>query len=113
LGLDTLYVGNDVYFASNVFINGGGAITLEDQVMIGIGSVVVSGNHSLIDGSYRWGDRDVKPIEIGFGSWVGANCTVLAGAKIPCSTVIAANSAVKGVLMYSGIYAGLPAKRVR
>lgn len=113
LGLDTLSVGDDVYCAPNVCISGGGEIRLSSEVMIGIGSVVVAGNHTMIHGSYRFGVRMEKSIYVGRGSWVSANCTVLGGAYIPESTLIAANAAVVGRLDEAGIWGGVPAKLLR
>ncbi|WP_102292219.1 acyltransferase [Vibrio cyclitrophicus] len=113
LGLETLYVGDNVYFAANSFINGGGEIHLGNDVMLGIGVVVVSGNHTLLDGSYRFGRREEKSIDIGFGSWVGANSTILAGAVVPESSIVAAGGVVTCQLTSSGVYGGVPVRKIK
>ena len=113
IGLDTISVGHDVYFAPNVVLNGGGRITVEDSAMIGIGSVVVSGNHTMQNGSFRFGKRDERPIKICHGSWVGANCVVLAGAVLPMGSILGAGSVLAAEFALSGLYAGSPAKLCR
>lgn len=112
-GLEKLSVGADVYLAPRVIINARDKITLESQVMIGFNSVIVSGNHSIYDGSYRFGPTNKSPIFIGYGTWVSANCTITAGVVIGSSCLIAANSAVVSSLSGNSIYGGVPAKFIK
>ncbi|MCF7487632.1 acyltransferase [Vibrio sp. A2-1] len=108
--LENLTVGDDVYLAPNVVINCSDTITIESEVLIGFNVVVVSSNHSILNGSYRFGTSIDKPIFIGFGSWIGANSTVLAGSYISKSVVIGANSVTNKFVESDGIYAGSPVK---
>ncbi|ELF6473817.1 acyltransferase [Vibrio vulnificus] len=111
--IENLSVGDDVYVATNVVINAGGDIRLNSEVMIGIASVLISGNHTIEQGSYRYGKSSRKAIEVGFGSWIGANCTLVAGAIVPPSTLIGANSVVTKPLKQRGTYGGTPAKLIK
>lgn len=113
INLENLYVGDHVYLAPGVVVNAISQITLESEVMIGFNTVLVSGNHTFCAGSYRFGSSDCKPIYIGFGSWISANCTVTAGSEIGRGSLIAANSVVIGMLPAGGKYGGLPAKTLR
>lgn len=114
LGINKLNIGNNVFIANNVIINTGGTIFLNDDVMIGLGSIIVAGNHTLKDGSFRFGKRDEKDIIIGHGSWIAANCTVTAGAIFPPSSVLAANSVFLSKNdLESGVYGGTPAKLLK
>lgn len=113
ISMDTLRVGENVYFASNVIVNGGGKINIANEVMIGIGCVIVSGNHTISDGSYRWGARRESPITIGSGSWLGANTVLVAGSVVPKSTLIAAGAVVTNVLIQPGVYGGVPARLLK
>lgn len=108
-----LSVGDDVFIATNVVVNAGTDIILGSQVMLGIGAILVSGNHTLCNGSYRFGQMARSPIAVGFGSWIGANSTLVAGASIPPSTLIGANSVVTKPLQFSGTYCGAPAKLIK
>jgi maltose O-acetyltransferase len=112
-GLGKLDVGDNVFIATNVVINTGGVIILESNVMIGIGSVLVAGDHTIKNDSYRYGERQEADINVGRGSWIAANCTVVKGAIVPPSSVVAANSIYKGVHSISGVYAGVPAVLVK
>ncbi|WP_076542430.1 hypothetical protein [Shewanella sp. UCD-KL21] len=108
--LENLDFGSHVYLAPNVVINAISSVVLNDEVMVGFNSVLVSGNHSCIGGSFRFGDSITSPIIIGSGSWIGANCTIVAGARLPNSSLIAANSCFTGQFTESGIYGGVPSK---
>ena len=113
ISMDTLKVGENVYLAPNVIINGGGEINIGNEVMIGIGSVIVSGNHTASNGSYRWGSRDESPIIIGQGSWLGANTVLVAGSVVPKSSLIAAGAVVANILTQPGVYGGVPARLLK
>lgn len=103
-GLENISIGNNCFFAANTIIDAGTDIYLEDDVMIGYASILISGNHTLKNGSYRFGASKREAITIQFGSWVGANCVILAGANIPPSSCIAAGTSLGNKLPESGIY---------
>lgn len=113
IGLENIKIGSDTYIASGVVINASALVTIGNEVMIGHSVIVVSGNHSLKSDSYRFGPMVREPISIEYGSWIGANVTILSGSKIPRSTLIAANSVVNKTLGEPGVYAGLPAKLIK
>ena len=113
ISADRLTIGSDVYFAPNVIINGVDDIFISDEVMIGFASVIVSGNHTIHNQSYRNGKRDQKPIIIGRGSWIGAQCSILAGSIIPNGSLIAAGAVVTKNLGATGKFAGVPARRLK
>lgn len=111
-GLNNLYVGSNVYIATNVVINACDHIILEDEVMVGINSTLVSGNHTIKDGSYRFGSAQRAPIKVGHGSWVSGNVLLIAGAEIPPSSLVAGGAVVNKKHIESGIYGGVPAKLI-
>ena len=87
-----LDIGSDVYIAYGNWFCAGGTITIEDEVMFGPSSIIVSCNHTIANDSYRWAPIQDKDIRIGRGSWVGGNCNILAGSEIGFGTVISAGS---------------------
>lgn len=103
-GLENISIGANCFCASNTIIDASVSITLEKDVMIGYSSILVTGNHSLQSGSYRYGPPNRSPIIIRSGSWIGANCVILAGAVIPQSSCIAAGTVVTKKLIEPGIY---------
>lgn len=112
-GLQNLKVGSHVYLAPRVTINAIDQISLSDEVMIAFNSIVVSGNHTPVNGSFRFGKSDKSEVSIGKGSWIAANVTVIAGAIIGSGVVVAANSSVRGHLDDNCLYAGVPVKKIK
>ncbi|MCG7562524.1 hypothetical protein [Pseudoalteromonas sp. McH1-42] len=111
--LENCYFGDNVYLAPFVVVNAIDRVTLNNGVMIGFSSVLVSGNHTLQHGSFRYGKSDTKPISVLEGAWVGANCTLTAGSVLPQSSLLAANSALtKEMTEDNYIYGGVPAKPI-
>ncbi len=110
LGLLCLDCGDSVYLASGVIINARAMIKIEDEVLIGIGSLLVSSNHTLHNGSYRYGKPQALPIYIGKGAWVAGHAIIGGGSIIPNGCLIGANSFVNRRLEHSGVYAGSPVR---
>ena len=101
-----IYVGDDVYIAYGNWFCALEKIIIEDEVMFGPMSMIISGNHSRINGSYRHGREQNEKIIIEKGSWVGGNCSILSGAKIGSGTAIGANSVANKIIPKNSVYAG-------
>ena len=112
IGLENIVMGSDTYIASGVVINARGKVFLHDQVMIGHETVLVAGNHTKINGSFRFGPSAAGDIFIGYGAWVGGNCTVTANTVIGKGVLVGANSLVRGELKDNEFYAGVPVKLI-
>ena len=111
--LEKLSVGNNVYLAPFVVINAIESVKLNDEVMIGFSSVIVSGNHTRLNGSFRYGKSKATPVEVGSGCWIGANCTLVAGSNLPAGSLLAANSILSKAYIESDmVYGGVPAKPI-
>lgn len=109
--------GKHITFGKNIFINQNvtfvdlGGITIEDQVLIGPGTRLVTVNH-LISPKNRRGIK-VEPICIKKNAWLGANVTVLPGITIGENSIVAADSTVTKDVPDNVIVVGSPAKVVR
>lgn len=101
-------IGKDVYIAYGNWFCGTTTITIEDEVMFGPKSIIVPGNHTRMNGSFRYGKSILIPIKIGFGSWIGGNCSILLGSDIGKGSVVAANSVVRGKVPENSLFAGNP-----
>lgn len=115
-GLEEMIVGNNVYIANNVIIilrrNGG--LLISDEVMVAPHCILVDGNHGLFNNSFRRGKGKTETIKIGRGSWIAANCCVLAGAELPEACILSANSCLLTKEKKShSIYGGSPASFIR
>lgn len=108
-----LEIGNDVYMAYDVWVNGLGGVRIEDEVIIAPYVVIASSNHVRKNRSFRFGGSVVAPIRIGRGSWLGSHVTVTAGAVVGEGSVVGANSVVTKEIPPDTFAAGLPAKPIR
>ena len=106
-------IGNDVYVAYGNWFSAGEKIELDDEVMIGPYCVFASSNHTRKNGSFRYGKPEKSPVFVGKGCWIAAQCTILAGSKIECGSLLAANSVASGTLAKDMLFAGSPARKVR
>ena len=113
--------------------NGAGAVVLGNRVRIGIGSVIIgpvkmgdgsgTGQHVFISGfnhGYKDGtqnssiqDLDIKGIEIGEDSHIGANSVVVAGVKIGKRCQIGGGSVVTKDIPDFSVAVGNPAKVIK
>ncbi|MGO2386379.1 MAG: acyltransferase [Psychrobacter sp.] len=106
MGANRLIVKNDVYIATGVVILARDIIEIHSEVLIGVNSVIASGNHTFeqAKNSYRFGEPMLKPINIGRGSWVASNVTVTAGTNIGKGVLIGPASNTYGQYDDYGIY---------
>ena len=106
--LEHISIGNHVFIGNGTFIMGN--ICIEDEVQIAMHSVLVSNNHTSIDGSYRYGKSDIGYITVKKGAWIAANCTLIKGTVLPQNSVLAANSCLtKEMETPNSVYGGVPA----
>ncbi len=112
-GLEHISVGDHVYLAPGVAVLAGDEVVIEDEVMIAYHSVVTDGNHTRLEGSYRFGPRCNAPVRIGRGTWIAANCTVVSGAIVGQGVLVAANSVVTGQMPDHSLVAGVPGRVIR
>lgn len=56
--------------------------------------------------------QTAAPIEVGEYGFVGTNCILLSGARLPAGSALAAGSVLRGTPEDRGLYSGVPAKRV-
>ena len=107
-------VGKNVYIGIYSYVNG--AITIEDNVLIGPGCALTAGHHKFDPATGWFSARTEKDgdnsIVIGFGSWLCAHVTVTAGVKIGRANMICAGAVVTKSTPDYAIMAGVPARQV-
>ncbi len=109
--LDGIEVGNDVYVGHGCWLSGlRGGIVLHDEVMFGPFVTMVSSNHQFESGSARFAPGRPGRIEVGRGSWIAAQSTVIAGSKIGASCLVAAGAVVNQDIEDHAIVGGVPAR---
>jgi len=108
--LQNISVGNNSYIAPGSFLLISDGLDISDEVSIGPYVVIVDGDHTSIEGSYRYGGRNTKPISIGKGCWIASHVTITKGVTLGDGSIVGANSVVtKDIPAYTKA-AGVPAK---
>lgn len=106
-------IGDDVYIAKGVWINGMGGLTIKDQVIIAPYVVISTMQHVFKDNSVRFGGSIPGRITIGRGSWLAAHVSVKCGVSVGSGCIIGANAFVVKDTKNDSVYGGIPAKFIK
>ncbi len=110
----TIEIGQDVSINSKSFINGCGGVSIGNNTRIGTQSIIIASNHKFGEPDLLVKDAITKQgVNLGENIWLGARVTVLDGVVIPNDSVIGACSLVSKSLPESGVYVGIPAKKIK
>jgi maltose O-acetyltransferase len=88
-------------------------VTVGARTGLGLFTVVLTSNHEVGPHETRLGDWLRLPVTIGDGCWIGARCLILPGVTIGDGCIVAAGSVVREDCEADGVYAGVPARRVK
>lgn len=80
---------------------------------IGIGVVFLNTDHKTSDPNRRAGTGSWGKVLVGDGVFIGTNAVIMPGVIIERGAVIAAGAVVTGPCAADGLYAGVPARRIR
>ncbi|MDP8910451.1 MAG: acyltransferase [Actinomycetota bacterium] len=114
------------FFASREIAIGRGSLVNHDCVFdnqapiqigsdCGIGMQVMfcTTTHGIGPHARRTGEEERRGIRVGDGCWIGVRAVVLPGVTIGSGCIIAAGAVVVDDCEPDGLYAGVPARRVR
>lgn len=88
-------------------------VTIGDRTALAPMVSIMTFTHDFGTSERRWGPHRKEPVVIGEGCWIGMNVTVLPGVTIGDGCVVAAGAVVATDTAPNGLYAGVPARRVR
>ena len=108
-----LTIGAHVLITYGCSIMATDSIVIGDEVMFGPYCVVISGNHTSVNGSYRYGPPFLSPIVIGKGSWIGSHVVITAGSEIGENALIAAGAVVTKKIPSNVIAGGIPVRIIK
>lgn len=112
-GGNRIYIGNDSIVSYGCFFDNAASITVGDRTGLGMEVMLCTGTHEIGDARQRFGQLHAQPIVIGHGCWLGARSMVLPGVTIGDGCIISAGAVVNADCQPNGLYAGVPARRVR
>jgi putative colanic acid biosynthesis acetyltransferase WcaF len=105
-----LEIGNHVWIGENVWIDNLGKVTIEDNVCISQGALLLCGNHNFKKTTF---DLMVGDIHIKEGAWVGAKAVIGPNVTINSHAIVSLGSIVTTNLESYSIYQGNPAVKIR
>ena len=113
---EKIHIGNNtlINYGCNFHIGcSNETIIIGNNVQIGMNCSFSCVSHTIGDNNQRAGKHTYKSIKIEDGCWLGANCTILQGVTIAKGCIIAAGAVVIKSTLPNGLYAGVPAKRIK
>lgn len=107
-------IGSHCHFGPDIFITGGGGVTIGDWVGFGPDVKVWSVNHRFEDPDTPWllQGWESKPVFIEDDVWLAANVFVMPGVRIGRGAVVSAGSVVSKSVAPYAIVAGNPGRVV-
>lgn len=110
-----LVMGHHSSIGAASYIGCSGKIEIGNNVMIGPHCTMIAENHNYTDNSMDMIKQGVTNlgIQVKDNVWIGANVTILDGVVIETGCILAAGAVVTKSTEPNGIYAGIPAKKVK
>lgn len=105
-------MGAGTFINREVFIDGVG-VSLGRNVYLGPRVMLITAAHPIGSPGLRAAPGAPRPVQIGDGSWLGAGAIILPGVTVGAGCVIAAGAVVTKDCEPNGLYAGVPARRVK
>lgn len=108
-----LHLGEGAIFNHGVHIENVAPVQIGPRTGLGVWTLVLTSTHDVGPHDMRLGDWRYESVTIGAGCWIGARSVILPGTTIGDGCIVAAGSVVRGVCEPDGLYAGVPARRIR
>lgn len=114
-----LIIENNVHFSARAYLVCYGGIEIKCYSTFGPNVSIFSASDNYTGGFLSNGTVDdqykkleVQKVEVGPGSIIGANSSLLPGASMEIGSSLGAHSLLKTSIPEYGIYAGIPAKKI-
>lgn len=115
IGRAKLKLRDNIYINKSLLVDGDGEIRIGSNVRIGPSCKLITSMHGVTDNPSGRASNipSYRPIVIGEGAWLGAGVIVLGGVVVAKGCVIAAGAVVTRDTAPNGLYAGIPARRLK
>lgn len=110
---DQIEFGEWVWINHRAYFDTRDWIRIGDRVGFGMEVMVLTSTHQPGDHDNRRGPYTTAPVTIGAGSWIGTRAMILPGVTVGEGVTVAAGAVVTRDCEPDGLYAGVPAKRVK
>jgi len=110
---DKIKIGKEVFINRGCYFYNFDLIEIGDRCSIAPEVMFCTTSHEIGDHYRRTGELTSAPIRIGQGCWIGTRATILPGVSIGDGCIIAAGAIVTKDCEPNGVYAGVPAKRIK
>lgn len=104
---------SDCYFNRQVFVDASAPVRIGTRVQFGPRASIITSTHRIGTSAQRAIGAETAPVSVGDGCWIGAGAMILPGVSVARGCVIAAGAVVTKDTAQDGLYAGVPATRVR
>ena len=105
-----LVLGSHVWIGEQVWIDNLAKVTIEDNVCVSQGALLLCGNHNYKKSSF---DLMIGEIYLEQGAWVGAKSLVGPGVRLKSHSILSVASVATSDLEAFWIYRGNPAVKVK
>ena len=112
-GSNNVKIGRGSFINYNCFFDNSEKITIGENCSLAMDVLVCTSTHKISDNKKRGGELIGLPVIIKNGCWIGALATILPGVTVEDGCVIAAGAVVTKSTDANGVYAGVPAIRVK
>jgi maltose O-acetyltransferase len=108
-----IVLGSHIYIAYGSVFLANSLICIGDEVIFGPYCVVASGDHTMLNGSFRYGVINSKPIKIESGCWIGSHSVITAGVSIEKGALVGAGSVITEDVPATTLVGGVPARKIK
>ncbi|WP_369255613.1 acyltransferase [Geodermatophilus amargosae] len=105
-------IGARSYLNLQCYIEAVAPVEIGVDCAVGMQTMILTSDHRGPGGTWR-PEASGLPVVIGDRVWLGARVTVLPGVTIGNDVIVAAGAVVASDCLPDGVYAGVPARRVR
>ena len=113
--IGSLELGSNISIHNNCYIDASGEIEIKDDVSIAHSSTIMSSSHTWQDKAIpiKYNPTTYSKVVIGPNVWAGCGVRILSGVNIQKNIILGAGSICNASLLEEGVYAGVPAKKIK
>jgi maltose O-acetyltransferase len=109
----SIFIGEGTFINYRCFFDGSAPIHIGRKCGIGMEVMFCTSTHAIGPAAERAGRVCPRPITIGDGCWIGTRAVILPGVTVGDGCVVAAGAVVAKDCAPNGMYAGVPARRIK